>query len=250
MINTTDIVTANFTKLDELLDKGYICVSIVGKVYEDIKHKEKIERIRGLNTFRMYYHIRSKDYYACYYLYNSILERKGIELLSKEINQLLVKHNKTKIALCDNSVGSEFGFRHILRYFLLKNKVEVRDIHNISLKQQKQLWKEDNYKKQGHYNLDNSFVGQTLEKCTWIYAKTAKNNPHWYTLRSDFTDHEIYLHIVSHIRYFGKPEIFEGVLYRVYYYNGYKYWDHPCDSLNKNVDLINRAILVHPKQEV
>lgn len=244
MIRDTDITTTNLTKVEELLSKDYLCINIIGKVYEDVKGKEQIERIRNLNTFRFYYHLRSKDYYACYYLYNAILQKKGIETLLEEIQQLLIKHNKTKIALCDNSKGNEFGFRHILRHFLLENGMQVTDTENVDLNNQKAYWKQDRYKMQGHFNLTDEFVGAELEKCNWIFAKTmAKSNPHWYTLRKDFNEKEVFLLIIAHIRYNGVPEIFEGVLYRVFYWNGYKYWDHPCDELNEDVDLLNRAIL-------
>lgn len=109
---------------------------------------------------------------------------------------------------------------------------------------QKELWKYDEYKSRGHYNLTDNFVDQTLEQCSWVFAKTMPNNPHSYTLRKDMEDDQLFLKLVSHIRYFGKLEIFEGVMYRVFYYSGYRYWEHPCDNKNEDVDLINRAILV------
>lgn len=245
MNKDTDIITAPLNQVADLLKQNYVCVSVIGKVYQDIPNKDQIERITNLNVFRLYYHIRSKDYFACYFLYWDILQKKGIDRLQKEIQQLLTKHNKTKIALCDNNnKDDEFGFRHILRYFLLENGVQVFDTENIDLSTQKHYWKQDRYKMQGHFNLTDEYVGVELEKCNWIFAKTmAKKNPHWYTLRKDFDKKEVFLRIIAHIRYNGLLEIFEGVLYRVFYWNGYKYWDHPCDELNEDVDLINRATL-------
>jgi hypothetical protein len=241
MNKDTVIITAPLSHIEGLLSKGYVCVSVIGKVYKDYARIEEVERITNLNVFRLHYHIKSKDYYACQYLYCDILQKKGIKKLLQEIDKILVKHNKTKIALCDDSTSSEFGFRHILRCFLIENDIKVSDIENINLEAQKEYWQQDSYKAQGHYNLTNEFVCQTLENSAWIYARTMPKNPHWYTLRKDFGNNEVYKNLVSHIRFYGKPEIFEGVLYRVFYYKAYKYWDHPCDELNEDVDLINRC---------
>ncbi len=251
MIKVTDIITANFTQVEELLSKDYVCVSVVGKVYEEVKGKEQIERIRNLNTFRFYYHIRSKDYYACYHLYRDILERKGIKKLLEEIKELLYKYNKTKIALCDNSIGKEFGFRHILRSFLLENSISVTDIENVNLELQKEFWRQDTYKQAGHFNLTDDFVGQILEKQKWTFAKTLPQNPHFYLTRSKEDENklnsDLFVKIVYHIRFFGQPEIYEGVFYRVFYYNAYKYWTMPQDLKNEDCNLINRQFCNQPK---
>ncbi len=240
MIEVTDIITANFTQVEKLLSKDYVCVSIIGKVYEEVKGKEQIERIRNLNTFKFYYHLRSKDYYACYHLYKDILEKKGIEKLLEEIKELLYKYNKTKIALCDNSIGNNFGFRHILRDFLLENNIEVTDTENTSLEIQKEYWKQDVYKQAGYFNLTDDFVGKTLEKQEWIFAKTLPKKTHFYIIRSKMNNNELFLHLISHIRYYGKPEIYEGVFYRVFYYNTCKYWTMPQDLTNEDCNLINK----------
>lgn len=241
-MSVQEIVTSNFTKVEELLSKNYVCVSVVGKVYGNVTGKKQIERIRNLNVFRFYHHLRSKDYYACYYLYNAILQKKGIETLLKEIKQLLNKHNKTKIALCDNSTGNDFGFRHILRCFLLENGVQVYDTENIDLSIQQGYWKQDLYKQAGHFNLTDEFVGNALEEREWTFAKTMPKNPHFYIIRSKISDFELFLHLVAHIRYYGKPEIYEGMLYRVFYWNAYKYWTMPQDLTNEKCDLINRKL--------
>jgi hypothetical protein len=245
MIETTNItiVTAGFSEVSKLLEEDYICVSIIGKVYGDYDRKEEIQRITSLNTFRHYYHIKAKDWYACNILYRDILNRKGIEKLKTDFDNLVKTNTKTKIALCDNSTGDEFGFRHILRHFLLENGVEVSDTAKVDISIQKDYWKLDQYKLQGHFNLTDDLVGNILEKSEWIFAKTLPKNPHFYVLRKNFGNNELFLKIISHIRFYGKPEIFEGVLYRVFYYNGYRYWDHPCDLLNEDCDLINRKLI-------
>jgi hypothetical protein len=50
-----ETITADFSKLDNLIENNYIPISVVGKVYGNYKSKDKVERIRGLNTFRNYH---------------------------------------------------------------------------------------------------------------------------------------------------------------------------------------------------
>jgi len=242
MIKATDIITASFSNVADLLGKNYLCVSITGKVYGEYDRKEDIKRIVNLNTFRFYYHAKAKDYYACNFLYRDILERKGMEKLKAELNQLLIKHNKDKIALCGYGLDGEFCYRHILSNFLNENGISVSEFTKVDLSKQKEYWRRDVYKLQGHNNLKDEYVSEVLEKVDWIYAKTMPQTPHHYVLRKDFGDNSLFLNIVSHIRFYGKPEIFEGVLYRVFCHGAYKYWDHPCDALNEDVDLINRKL--------
>jgi len=240
MIKQIDIITAPFTKIGELQEKGYLCVSIIGKVYGDYAGKENLGRIRGLNIFRHRDHLKAKDYYACKFLFTDSLEKKGIEKITRSIHELLEEHNKTKIALCGYGKGDDFCYRHILSDFLQRNNVEVTELTEVDLDIQKEYWKQNHYKTNGHDNLSNEFVGYLLENSIWTFAKTMPKNPHYYILRKKFGDNATYLSIVKHIRYFGKAEIFQGILYRVFYYNGYRYWDCPYDTLDADVDLINR----------
>lgn len=237
------IVTANFTEINRLLNEDYVCVSIIGKVYGEYDRIEEIQRITSLNTFRHYYHIKAEDWYACNILYRDILERKGIERLKTDLQNLVTKQNKSKIALLGYGIGNAFCYRCIISDYLNANGITVTEVGKFDLNLQKIYWKQDQYKLQGHFNLTDEFVGQILEKSEWIYAKTMPKNPHWYTLRKNFGNNDLFLHIVSHIRFFGKEEVFKGMLYRVFYWNGYFYWDHPYDILNENCDLINRKLI-------
>ena len=243
MIKDTTIITAPFVHTAELLKQNYLCISVTGKVYGDYIGKENIERIRGLNTYRFYYNQKAKDYYACYLLYKDNLERLGIKRIQTTITSLLIKHKKSKVALLGYGLDNEFCYRHILSSYLAQNSISTTELTKTSLTPQKQLWKRNEYKIRGHYNLTDEFVGKTLESCEWIFAKTMPKNPHFYALRKKFGNNELFLYLVSHIRFFGKPEIFDGILYRVFYYNAYRYWEHPIDLLNEDVDLINRKIL-------
>ena len=244
MIENLEIITSSFKEIERLLENDYIPISVVGKVYGNYRSKDKVERIRGLNTFRNYHNERAGDYIACYLLYQDNLRRIGLDRITSTFIKLSKAHNKTKIALCGHGIEQDFCYRHILRDFLTSNNIPVVNNEKIDMHLQKELWRYDEYKSRGHYNLTDKFVGQTLEQCNWVFAKTMPNNPHTYTLRKDMEDNQLFLKLVSHIRYFGELEIFEGVMYRVFYYNNYKYWEHPCDIKNEDVDLINRAILV------
>nr|WP_321232378.1 hypothetical protein [uncultured Psychroserpens sp.] len=240
MNEITEIITAPFMETTRLLNNDYVCVSIIGKVYGEYERIEEIQRVTSLNTFRHYYHLKAKDYYACYLLYKDILERKGIERLKTDLINLAVTNNKSKIALLGYGIGDEFCYRHILSDFLTSNGVFTTELTKVDLNVQKAHWSYNIYKDRGHDNLTDEFVGKTLENCNWIFAKTMLKNPHWYTLRSDFGNNEVYLSIVRHIRYFGKDEIFQGILYRVFYVGSYKYWTMPEDLTNESCDLINR----------
>lgn len=235
-----EIITAPLTELPRLLDNDYVCISIIGKVYGEYERIDEVQRITSLNTFRHYYHLKAKDYYACNLLYKDILKRKGIERLKTDLNNLAVVNNKSKIALLGYGIGDEFCYRHILSDFLNANEVFATELTKVDLNVQKAYWSNNIYKEFEHDNLSNELVQQVLEKCNWIFAKTMLKNPHWYTLRKDFNNDELFLSLVKHIRYFGNDEIFQGVLYRVYYVESYIFWTMPEDLTNEDCDLINR----------
>lgn len=246
MIRLADIqlITSSFQNIDALFLDDYIPISVVGKVYGNYKSKDNVERIRGLNTFRNYHNEKAGDYLACYLLFQDNLKRIGLDRITSTFIKLSNTHGKTKIALCGHGTEQDFCYRHILRDFLTSNNIPVANNEKIDVQLQKKLWQYNEYKSRGHFNLTGEFVGETLEQCNWIFAKTMPNNPHTYTLRKEMEDDQLFLKLVSHIRYFGEIEIFEGVVYRVFYFNRFRYWEHPCDIKNEDVDLINRAILV------
>lgn len=55
MIENLEIITSSFKEIERLLENDYIPISVVGKVYGNYRSKDKVERIRGLNTFRNYH---------------------------------------------------------------------------------------------------------------------------------------------------------------------------------------------------
>lgn len=232
------IVTANFKEIEELKNKKFILVSVEGLA---IAPKGEVsEALRGFSTYRIRYHLQAKDYISCYLLYNQILEKKGFDKILQQMQELSKKYKSKKIALLGSGEVGEFCFRHIVADFFQKNGMSVFDYKNVlDMNIQRQFWHYDPYKEAGHHNLKEKFVGETLEQCKWIFASTMASNPHHYTLRKDFGNDELFLSIAKHIRYFGVFEEFGGMMFRCFYYKDHKYFTHPYDKTDLDVDLIN-----------
>lgn len=234
------IVTASFSDIEKLLEQDYICVSVVGKVYRNYKGKEEVEKLVGFSTYRMYYNENAQDFLACNLLYRNILKKQGLEKILRQLDFFRQEHRKSKIALMGYGKDNEFCYRHIIADFLRENGIEIGEYEPVDMEQQHKLWKRDIYKERGHFNLDDCYVTEKLEKSHWIFAKTMPKRPHFYTLRRDFNDDLTYLGLVKHIRCFGIPEEYEGVIYRMYYTDKHKYWTMPGDIYEENCKLINR----------
>ncbi|GAA5087094.1 hypothetical protein GCM10023210_09740 [Chryseobacterium ginsengisoli] len=235
------VYTASFDKIEELRNQDFVLVSVSGKVLGDIKHKEEVEPLRGFSTYRMRYHKQANDYLSCYLLYRQILEKKGITRILEQLEELKLKHNKSKIVLLGYGNENEFDYRHIFAGFLQENNISVVEYPKpVNMDLQRRLWKYDPYKEAGHDNLTDEYIGETLEQAKFIFAKTLPENPHHYTLRKDFGNDEKFLSIVRHIRFFGELEEFGGMIFRCFYWENYKYHTHPFDILDINTDLINR----------
>src|SRR5690554_3178980 len=238
------IVTASFSKLEGLLEQDYICVSVVGTVYRNYKRKEEVEKLVGFSTYRMYHNEKAQDFLACHILYRSVLEKQGLEKILKQLDSFQEKQQKSKIALLGYGKENQFCYRHIMADFLKENGLQVEEIEKVDIDHQHKLWKRDIYKERGHFNLDDCFVVEKLNKSSWIFAKTMPKNPHFYMLRRDFGDDLTYLGIVKHIRCFGQLEVYEGIVYRMYYTDTHKYWTMSVDIFDEDCDLINRKEIV------
>ena len=239
-ITDLQIVTANFTEMEELGSLNFILVSVEGLAIAP--KQEGVEMLRGFSTYQMRYHLKAKDYISCYLLYTQKLEKKGIERIMQHLQQLSDKHKSKKIALLGSGKSGEFCFRHIVSDFLQKNRIPVSEYKDeVYMKIQRQFWQYDPYQEAGHHNLPDEFVGNTLEGCKWIFASTMTSNPHHYTLRKDFGNDAVFLSIVKHIRYFGKFEEFGGMMFRCFYWKNYKYFTHPADLTDFDADLINKV---------
>ncbi len=234
------IVTANFNQMQGLKDQGFILVSVEGLAIAP--KQEGLEMLRGFSTYRMRCHLKAKDYISCYLLYTQKLEKKGIEKITQQLQQLSAKHKSNKIALLGSGQSGRFCFRHIVSGFLWNKGTLVSDYKDkVDMEAQRQFWQYDPYQEAGHHNLTDEFIGNTLEGCKWIFASTMPENPHHYTLRNDFGNDALFLSLVKHIRCFGKFEEFGGMMFRCFYFKNVKYFTHPADLADFDVDLINRS---------
>lgn len=246
-----EIITASFEEFRNGNYTDYTPISCVGKFYsKDKSIAVETEQLRGLSIFRMFENQRAKDFRACYLLYQKRLEQRGAENLLQEIIALCQKNNTRKALILGYGLENEFCYRHIFLDFLMKNlpqnlsSIQIEKEKGIDYQTQKSYWETDIYQSRGHFGLSDEEVGETLEKMQWRFAKTMPENPHFYTLRRDFVEENesenMFLKLVHHIRYFGKLEEFEGVIYRVWNYKTLSYWTMPCDFLNEDCDLINK----------
>ena len=234
------IITANYSQIEELREKGFIPVSVEGLAIAP--EQEGMEPLRGFSTYQMRYHLKTKDFISCYMLYAKKLEKKGFEKIIQHLQVLCDKNKSKRIALLGSGKSGEFCFRHIVSDFLQKNRIPVSEHKDeVDMEVQRQLRQYDPYQEAGHHNLRDKFVGNTLEGCKWIFASTMTDNPHHYTLRRDFGNDELFLSIVKHIRYFGKFEDFGGMMFRCFHWKNYKYFTHPADLVDINADLINKV---------
>lgn len=236
------IVTGSFEQIKELKKQDFILVSVEGLAIAP--KEERLEMLRGFSTYQMRYHKKAKDYISCFLLYNHKLEKKGISKIFEQFQEFSEKYQCNKFALLGSGKSGDFCFRHIVSDFLHKNKIPVSvDSELVDMKHQKELWQYDPYKVAGHHNLTDEFVGETLENCKWIFAITMASNPHHYTLRKDFSNDNLFLSLVKHIRYFGLFEEFGGIMFRCFYWKNNKYFSHPADLLDIDTDLINKVQL-------
>lgn len=77
--------------------------------------------------------------------------------------------------------------------------------------------------------------------CTWKFAKTMPQWPHWYTLRVNCDDRIFWDDIVRYIRRYGYPQAFYHKVFMRFNINGWQYWTTDGSLLEQN--LINRAKL-------
>ena len=67
-------------------------------------------------------------------------------------------------------------------------------------------------------------IVRALTSHPYRFAKTMPQNPHWYTLRKEWDDQEMFDRAVLYIRKWGVSEMFKGREYTVLYHRGMRYW--------------------------
>lgn len=247
------IITAKNSNFDTLSDRGYVCISAEGKPYIGNVVGAVIDGIQ--TDFGMFLHkTRLRDYVAVVKLYLDKVNKKGIDHYLEVFDKLCEENETDTICFLDGGAEGNFNYRYILADFFSKHLAILhldRDGDEVGLDNefwanQKRLWKKDICKQYGHDGLDDEFVYRSLEQGKWSFAKTMPKNPHYYYLRKDSDDWDLYRSLVRHIRYFGEFEVFAGVVYRVWRYKGYAYWTMPqqdqyylsdddCYLINKRV---------------
>ena len=65
-----------------------------------------------------------------------------------------------------------------------------------------------------------------MSRNRWIFAKTMRDQPHWYFVkhRLDAADQQLFVQLVIDIREFGIKEKYRGRYYTVLYYDIWKMW--------------------------
>lgn len=245
MIKTDiEIVTASFENLNHSDFENFVLVSAVGKIIGNYTGVEKVKRIKGINTYRIYDNYKASDFKACFLLYKGMLERLTFKKILDELVNLCIAENSHRVVILGHGNQNDFCYRHILADFMRRNGINVSPENKVDMNRQNKYWEEDIYKLRGHQQFHDLEVYSILESTKWIFAKTMPNNPHFYLKRSDFGDKALFFALVCHIRYFGYIEEFQGVIYRVWTYKNHSYWTMPCDLLNEDVDLINKKIIL------
>lgn len=245
------IVLATFSEGAKLAKSGIVCISAIGKPYDAEKQKfSDYFTIEGIQTnYAMFLHgIRVKDYKAAYMLYLESLNKVGKEVYIETIDAICDDENTDTIAFIGSGYLHSFDYRWILADYFKDCGVRIYhyengdfiEIDEAFFEPHRKIWSEDVYQQRGHFNLDNEAVGLYLEKMSWNFAKTMPKNPHFWSVRRDFGDNDLYLKIVKHIRCLGEMVNYGGMVYRVFYYNGWRYWTMPSDIRDEDCDLINR----------
>ena len=97
-----------------------------------------------------------------------------------------------------------------------------------------------------------AWIAELLEAHPFRFAKTTRDNPHWYTLRHEWGDvgDAVYTEVVTAIREHGYTEWFGTYPWRMLNVNGYKYWSY-FSSPPEEVIVLNRKPLgpLTPEEE-
>lgn len=252
--NVKKIVLSSLKRAEALNNMGVVCVSAFGVPYyaADKELAHQYNTLKGIQTnYPMFLHgVRVKDYLACNILYREGLDKVGKDFYIKEFDRLCEEADTDTIAFLGYDTKDSFCYKWILAdyfrdcgaYIEYYDGEVFEGVIEEDFKTHQRKWNTDVYKKRGHFDLSDGYVGSTLEKLRWVNAKTAIKNPHSYTLRKDMQiTEEEYLGLVKHIRCFGSVEVFWGFVYRVWEYNGCRYWTMPQDIQDEDCDLINRG---------
>ena len=234
----------SYEEMEKETDPNVLIVSVTGKVRGNYSFIDNYTYIKGLGTFRFYYHEKAKDYLACHYLYLSKLQKKGYNCIMNYFKEL--NPDGKRLVICDKAGVNEFSYRHIVADFLIKNGNKNIIVDSEELAFQKVIWQNDIYKAEGKPELSKAEVKLYLNGLNWVFAKTMPNNPHFYSIREK-AEETTFKKVVDYIRYFGDLNIYNEQVYRVLQIDDFIYWTMPSDIANYNCDLINKKPLLKNK---
>ena len=87
--------------------------------------------------------------------------------------------------------------------------------------------------------MTESQVIEFLESHTWTFAKTMPWIPHWYIVRKESKNEEIFELVVDFIQKNGIPFVFGRKTYIILIYKGFRYWTMGFPP--KETTIINRT---------
>lgn len=91
---------------------------------------------------------------------------------------------------------------------------------------------------------------RVLEQKSWRFAKTMPDNPHFYSLRREWSSDEWFDAAVEMIRSTGETVNFYGREYQVVHCNGWKYWTMFGTAAEQELINRTRSILESPYDKV
>lgn len=89
---------------------------------------------------------------------------------------------------------------------------------------------------------DRIRAGGLLEAAVWTFAKTMPHNPHFWSSKKEWADVEAFAYVVGIINSDYKKVRFGNGTYRVWDWNGFRYWT--MDWTLASTNLINRRVLL------
>lgn len=239
----SSVVTAPADKVQELTQKGYVCVP----VFSDIPKLPQIPALKLTEPLKT--HFQAGDYLACSLLVHRALSRYGAANLMRELVRLCGKQAANKVAFVSGGYNNT-ALRHYMALWLLDNNYDVTEYgvenYDAFIDSQRALVETDTYKNTGIEIISDVRLAEALENHKWIFAKTMVKHPHLYTLRKGWDEKE-WVQVYLNIREKGAIEVFYEKVYRVFYAsNGWKYWTMPCGfhkgtKIAGNIVLINKA---------
>lgn len=76
-------------------------------------------------------------------------------------------------------------------------------------------------------------VAEALTNAPFVFAKTMPENPHYYTVKKQWEDEDLFVKVVRAIRKWGYKEPFGNYVYTLFNVNSFKYWAMQSPLINR-----------------